>query len=431
MRWMLAAFLAAPLLPEYIAPFATLVPFYSFLRYFRSAGKKIVLKKEQLLMLLFISWQFIGIFRSNNVGSSVLFSFLWLFMFLGFVFVSNLLENKEALDRTLFAITLGGGIAGSVGIGQIILFHYGPWIAEPLKTMFNPLWGRLDVFLANIAVNYVLPANLVEKLPRQVPFQVVERASSTFTNPIFFACYLVMVLPIAVYCFSRITHGKKKIVSLLCIITIVGGIAGSYSRMPYLAVIVTVFVMLFMGWKYALTIVAASPVFLWIFPSGVYKRLLSLLDLRDGSIVTRANIWEACTEMLREKWVWGMGPGVGNVRDILISQYGIHQPHAHNLFIQLFLEGGIFGVSVFALIVLWILFDMIVLSLRSKEGRPLAVAIIASLAGLLTCGITDYVLYGPKILQFFMMLLGLALAVKKIYPATPKKHKTNSTTPSS
>lgn len=428
---MLAAFLAVPLLPEYIAPLATLLPFCSMLKYYRGTGQKIVLKNQQVLMLIFLCWQFIGIFRSNNAGSSILFSFLWLFMFLGFVFVSNLLDSKEVLDRALFAITLSGGIAGSVGIGQIILFHYGPWIAEPLKTMFNPLWGRLDVFLANIAVNYVLPANLVEKLPRQVPFQVVERASSTFTNPIFFACYLVMVLPIAVYCFSRITHGKKKIVSLLCIITIVGGIAGSYSRMPYLAVIVTVFVMLFMGWKYALTIVAASPVFLWIFPSGVYKRLLSLLDLRDGSIVTRANIWEACAEMLREKWVWGMGPGVGNVRDILISQYGIHQPHAHNLFIQLFLEGGIFGVSVFALIVLWILFDMIVLSLRSKEGRPLAVAIIASLAGLLTCGITDYVLYGPKILQFFMMLLGLALAVKKIYPATPKKHKTNSTTLSS
>ncbi len=431
MRWMLAAFLAAPLLPEYIAPLTTLLPFCFLLKYYRGTGQKIVLKNQQVLMLIFLCWQFIGIFRSNNAGSSILFSFLWLFMFLGFVFVSNLLDSKEVLDRALFAITLSGGIAGSIGIGQIILFHYGPWIAEPLKTMFNPLWGRLDIFLAKIAVNYVLPANLADKLPRQVPYHIAERASSTFTNPIFFACYLVMVLPFAAYCFFYFKDKKKKFISLACIVAIIGGIAGSYSRAPYLAVVITVFVLLFMGWKKALSILAITPLFLLIFPSGVYKRLLSLLDLNDGSIVTRANIWAACTEMLREKWVWGMGPGVGNVRDMLISQYGIHQPHAHNLFMQLFLEGGIFGVSVFALIILWILFDMIVLCFRSKEGRPLAVAVIASFTGFLTCGVTDYVLYGPKILQFFMMLLGLALAVKKIYPATSKKHKTGSTMPPS
>lgn len=429
--WTLSAFLTAPLLPEYLAPLTTLAAFYFFVQFFRSAGKKIIFEKQQILMLIFICWQFIGIFRSNNTGSSVIFSLLWLFMFLGFLLVANVVDSKEQLKQVLFAVTLCGGAVGSVAVGQIFLYHYGGYIAEPLRTLFNPFWGRLDLFIAKLAVEHILPGGVVDMLPRLAPLQAIDRANATFTNPNFLAFYLVMVLPMAVYCFSRITHGKKKIVSLLCIITIVGGIAGSYSRMPYLAVIVTVFVMLFMGWKYAVTILAASPVFLFIFPSGVYKRLLTLLNFKDESVVTRAKIWEACGEMLRKKWVWGMGPGVGNVRDILISQYGIHQPHAHNLFIQLFLEGGIFGVSVFALIVLWILFDMIVLCFRSKEGRPLAVAIIASLAGLLTCGITDYVLYGPKILQFFMMLLGLALAVKKIYPATQKKHKTNSTTLSS
>jgi O-antigen ligase len=170
-----------------------------------------------------------------------------------------------------------------------------------------------------------------------------------------------------------------------------------------------------MGWKKALAILATTPVFLIIFPSGVYKRLLSLLNSKDSSIVIRSRVWDASMETLKEKWVWGLGPGVGNVRDILVNQYHINQPHAHNLFLQLYLEGGIIGGTLFALIVLWVLVDMVILSFRSKEGRPLAVAIIASLAGFLTCGVTDYVLYGPKILQYFMMLLGLSLAVKKIY----------------
>ncbi len=420
---MLAALIAAPLLPEYIAPLATLVPFCIFLKFFRNTGKKIIFEKEQLVMLLFLCWQFIGIFRSKNTGSSVLFSFLWLLMFLGFIFTFNLVDSKPTLDRALFAVTLSGGIVGSVGIGQIILFHFGPMIAEPLKTMFNPFWGKLDVFLAKISVNYILSEKYVAMLPRQTPFHIYSRASSTFTNPIFFACFLVMVLPLAVYCVFYLKEKKKKWLSLACIVLIVGGIACSYSRAPYLAMATTVFVLLFMGWKQALSIVATSPVFLFVFPSGVYKRLLSLLNSKDSSIVIRSRVWDASMETLREKWVWGLGPGVGNVRDILVNQYHVNQPHAHNLFLQLFLEGGILGGSLFTLIILWILVDMIILCFRSKEGRPFAVAILASMTGFLTCGVTDYVLYGPKILQFFMVLLGLALAGKKIYAKKDKQSK--------
>lgn len=258
-------------------------------------------------------------------------------------------------------------------------------------------------------------------LPRQTPFHIYSRASSTFTNPIFFACFLVMVLPLAVYCVFYLKDKKKKWLSLACIVLIVGGIACSYSRAPYLATATTVFVLLFMGWKQALSIVATSPVFLFVFPSGVYKRLLSLLNSKDGSIIIRSRVWDASMETLREKWVWGLGPGVGNVRDILVNQYNVNQPHAHNLFLQLFLEGGILGGSLFTLIILWILVDMIILCFRSKEGRPFAVAILASMTGFLTCGVTDYVLYGPKILQFFMVLLGLALAGKKIYAKKDKQ----------
>ncbi|MEI6580512.1 MAG: O-antigen ligase family protein, partial [Eubacteriales bacterium] len=133
------------------------------------------------------------------------------------------------------------------------------------------------------------------------------------------------------------------------------------------------------------------------------------------SVNTRSAVWDACLEILHKKWLYGLGPGVGNVRNILVEEYGIKQPHAHNIFLQLFLEGGIIGISLFTLLIIWIAVELVKLCLRSKEGRPLAVGIIASIAGILTCGITDYVLYGPKVLQYFLMILGLALAAKRIY----------------
>lgn len=413
--WALLSFLIAPLLPEYIAPLATLTAFCFLLKYFRSSGKKLRFEKEQILMLLFMGWQFIGIFRSKNIGSSVLFSFLWLFMFMGYIFAANLIDSKQRLEQALFAVTLSGGIAGFIGVGQIVLLNYGQLISAKLTTFFNPFWGSLDMFLSKVVVGHLLPANIVAMLPRQVPFHIVNRASSTFTNPVFLACFLVMVLPLAVYCAFYLKEKKKKWISLACIVMIVGGVACSYSRGPYLAVGITVFVMLFMGWKQALAILAITPVFLYIFPSGVYKRLLSLLSSKDSSIIIRSRVWDASMATLKERWVWGLGPGVGNVRDILVNQYNVNQPHAHNLFLQLYLEGGVLGGALFTLIVLWVIVDMIVLAFRSKEGKPFAVAILASMTGFLTCGFTDYVLYGPKILQLFMVLLGLALAGRKIY----------------
>jgi hypothetical protein len=44
-------------------------------------------------------------------------------------------------------------------------------------------------------------------------------------------------------------------------------------------------------------------------------------------------------------------------------------------------------------------------------------------AGLLICGCTDHVLYGPKILQYFMMILGLAFAGRAIFTIQEKKRE--------
>ncbi|HOO25229.1 MAG TPA: O-antigen ligase family protein, partial [Clostridiales bacterium] len=324
-------------------------------------------------------------------------------------------KDRESLKKVVYAISLGGGLAGCIGVGQVFLMHYGHYIWEPLATVFNPFWGLLDSFLVKIGVEYLLPKSLLALLPHNAPIRIDARASSTFTNPIFLASYMVMTLPFAVYSIGTAKRKRFKALAFLCVVAIVGGVAGSYSRAPYLALGVTVFIMLFMGWKYALSVLAATPAFLIILPSGVYKRLLTLLDLNDGSIVTRADVWSACMETFRKKWLIGLGPGVGNTRQILINQYGIFQPHAHSLFLQLYLEGGVIGGTLFLALIVWIFVDIIILYARSKQNRPLAVTFFASLTGFLVCGITDYVLYGPKILQFFMLFLGLVVAAKRIY----------------
>lgn len=423
-RMVVTTFLFAPLLPEYLSPVLTFISFCLFLRSNKAGNVKLSFESTQILMLAFIAWQFIGISWSNDLNSSILFAFFWVFMFVGFLFVSNLVVSDRRLEGALFAATLSGGIAGTVGVGQILLFHFGAYIAKPLKTELNPLWHSLDAALAKFVIYRVIPKNFIELLPRLSPIDINDRANSTFSNPVFFACFLVMVLPLAIYCLFYLKEKHKKWISLVCVVLISGGIASSYSRGPYFAAAITLVILLFMGRKQAIKILAVTPLLLILMPSGVYKRLLTLMSEGDISINTRSAVWDACFEILQKKWLFGLGPGVGNVRHILSVQYGIKQPHAHNIFLQLFLEGGIIGIALFSALIIWVVVELIKLCIRSKEGRPLGVALIASITGLLSCGMTDYVLYGPKVLQYFMMILGLALAAKRIYAEnTARKSK--------
>lgn len=97
-------------------------------------------------MIAFMAWQYIGIVHSANKPDSLAFSFLWLFMFSGFVFAYNLLDDEKFLEKIFVTIALGGGLAGSIGVGQIFLLRFGHLISPGLSTFFNPFWGSLDFF---------------------------------------------------------------------------------------------------------------------------------------------------------------------------------------------------------------------------------------------------------------------------------------------
>jgi glycerol-3-phosphate cytidylyltransferase len=148
--WVLSAFVFAPLLPEYVAPLVTLAAFCFYTQYIRSINKSFRFEKEQILMLIFIAWQFIGILRSNHIGDSVLFSFIWLFMFMGYIFTAGLIDSKLRLEQVLFAITATGGIAGSIGVGQIVLLNFGHW---NLLKRASKLGDSLAVFISSDEFN--------------------------------------------------------------------------------------------------------------------------------------------------------------------------------------------------------------------------------------------------------------------------------------
>ena len=414
-------FALVPLTSDYICTvFSLAMPFV----YMRNNGNPLNAidrsSKATWVFGAFLLAQFIQVLRADYKVSGLGFALLWLVMFMGYIFVSDLADTKEKIDRILFTSTVAGGIAGGIGIVQMGLYHYGGLINEKLRFIFNPLW---DIFHEAVVklMAVVFPDSL--EVHFGVDFDTVRvssfatRACSTFSNPIFFAMFLVTVLPVALHCFFRLKGNKgKRVISIFSAVLIVGGIALSYSRGAYLAALVAIFVTLFCEKKQTIVTVCLAPVVLLVIPSGVYKRLLSLVtDREDISLTTHARIYEAAFETIKEHWAFGIGTGHAGFEEILHNDYGIKQPHAHNIFLEFLIEGGIIGAGLFAAGLVLLVVSLIKLAVKQKEARPVSVTLIASLAGLVCCGMFDFVFYGPKPIQIFFMLAGLIEAVRRVY----------------
>jgi O-antigen ligase len=295
---------------------------------------------------------------------------VWLAGFVSVIMMSRSIDSPLRLDTVMFAGSIGGGIAGGIGVVQMVLFHYGELIWAPLKTMFNPFWHQLDNLVAKLAINYLLPDFAKQYIQRTEFISIEERASSTFTNPVMFAAFLTMMLPLAVYCMFYLNGKGKKLVSFGCAVLIVGGIAASYSRGPYLALAAAFIVLLFYGGKRTLALLGIGVggiAAVAVVADGVFKRLLTLFNGNDISVNTRSDIWRACFDMLKGHWVFGYGTGVNNVREQLHGTYNINQPHAHNIFIQTTLENGVIGTAL--LLGSFIAFGIMLLRLCRKGKK--------------------------------------------------------------
>ncbi len=65
------------------------------------------------------------------------------------------------------------------------------------------------------------------------------------------------------------------------------------------------------------------------------------------------------------------------MRQILENQYCIHQPHAHNLFLEIFVEGGIFGFAIFAALLILCAYRIFKLCILSSRGRALGLSFLS------------------------------------------------------
>lgn len=409
--WTAAVFTLAALLPEYVLPVLCLAAAIATLR-----GRMPFAPTEKAA-LAFYAWVLVGVAYSGARVSALATVFLWGFFFLGWRGARRTVDTAPKLDAMLFCGAVSGGVAGGIGILQMVLFHYGAYIRKPLKTCLNPFWHLLDSAVARFAVR-LWPEKFAFLLQRTDFIAIRDRAAGTFTNPVFFAVFLCMMLPLCAFGVFYFRSRARRLVSLLCMGLTLGGIACSYSRGPYLALVVVFAVLLFYGrraaWK-LLCALAVAVAGLSVAAGGVFRRLLTLLHPEDISVNTHAEVWRACFDMLRGHWLFGYGTGVDNVRRALHETYHVKQPHAHNILLEILLENGVVGAALFCGMLLLLAVRLIRMAKQGGKARGVAVTLLASVAGFCACGMTDDLFYGMKPLCCFMLVLGLSECAVHLY----------------
>lgn len=406
------AFMLAALLPDYFAPIITFIGFVCTLKKKPVAENQPRFGSLGISIIAYIVWMIIGMFYSSSLISSLASIGLWILMFTNYIFCSKAANNEDVVDSTMYLGGVSAGIAGAIGIGQMVLFH----ISKNLSILFNPFWRFINVIIEKIVA--VMPEFFTSKLPSTTFHSFNTRACSTFTNPLFFAAVEVMLLPFAAYLFLCAPTRKKRLLGFFCFLLAAGGIACSYSRGPYIFAVLVCIILLLHGGKKCLKLIALGVGALgavMIFASGTVKRLFTLLSGTDVSVNTRVALWDGIFDMIENKPVFGHGTGFDNVRQMLHNVYGVKQPHAHNILLEAWAENGIIGVILFISIMVIFFINMVRLFRKGGKAKEYSVTLFASVAGFVLCGMTDCLFYGVKPLLYLMMILGLSQAVYMLY----------------
>lgn len=393
-RMALVTLLCAAFLPEYIAPVFTLSTFLVFKRYFGQTKQKARIGTVGKVFLVYMCYMMISFLWSDTKIFSILVPLLWMGMFLGDIFLSNLIDRRERLRQAMFFLTIGAAAVSVVALLQMLCIK--------LKIPFPiPFWKDVDHFIFKF-----LPFSIVTDF-------VSTRASATFDNPLILAAYLIIILPVSIYSLFELKKKWQRVTVGVCVLLIFGGIAATYSRGAYLAVIVMLVVLMFLGKKQAMGIAALFAGILLILPQSVYQRLFAILQL-DVSTVTRLAIWGGCLKVFTENPLFGVGAGTENVTNLLQNRFGINQPHAHSLYFELLVEGGLISILFFVAVLSLLVYDLFYLLRSGRKWRRMGVAYLASLAGFLVFSVFEFSLQTPKELQYFMLFLGLVEASKRL-----------------
>lgn len=247
------------------------------------------------------------------------------------------------------------------------------------------------------------------------------RVYSFFNNPNVLGEFLVMTIPLTAAVIWGNMREEHKALFGFVLLSMVACMIFTWSRGAWLGVFLACalfFVIMDKRWVFVGVIaLLVLPILLVLSGNtAILERLISVGNTSDSSTAYRVAIWQAAIKMIRDFWISGIGIGseafkmVYPVYSLSGADFALH---SHNLYLQVWVESGIIGISALLAMTLMFVkqvFSSAVISARKTDsGAKIVIALGAGFLGFMFQGLTDYVWYNYKILMIYWIIIALAI----------------------
>lgn len=244
------------------------------------------------------------------------------------------------------------------------------------------------------------------------------RVFSVFGNPNILAEYLIMSIPISISLFWSTKKLLKKLIFLVSSLILIGTLILTFSRGGWLgfAFGLLIFVVL-VEKRLLLSLIPAGVLAIFIMPSSVIHRIATIGNLSDSSNAYRIKVWDITLDIIRDNWMTGVGFGYIPFRETFIKYIRtMNVYHAHNMYLETLAEMGIGGFLVFIAFI-FIIYKYAIITLMKNNDRYLKImtaGLLAGLSSVLFHGLFENILYLPRIIVTFWVLISFILVAVKL-----------------
>ena len=208
----------------------------------------------------------------------------------------------------------------------------------------------------------------------------------------------------------------------------VAALGMTYSRASWVGIAGAMVVMVFL-WRprlipaFLLLCCAAVP----FLPATIWHRILTITNFSDTSTASRFPLYEAALAVIHRSPLFGAGLGSDAVKKY-IKDYNLYHGdapfvHAHNFYMQVWIEAGLPGILGFLGSVLWNIKRGAHAVRHSEDSaaRTLTCGAVSALCGIAVCGMADYPWHYPRVMCIFWFTFAMALAGTKVCRTEAKK----------
>lgn len=254
-----------------------------------------------------------------------------------------------------------------------------------------------------------------------------------FKNQNDLGSFISLVFPISLSFLFFTKKNKKKLFMLVVSSILLACLIATYSRGAWVGVLMGVFAILFLKKKRLIPIFLTGLIILFfLLPPSLKYRASQIFNFREHTVTHRHMLWNTAIDMTRAHPITGQGVGT------FMYNFAKYRPrgnegvyYAHNCFLQIAAEVGLFGLAAFIWILAAFFYNAFNTIKYLKDGFHLAalMGLTGGLIAFLIHSAVDTNLYSLPLAMLFWISLGLGFSIIRDANAIAKADKENTPCP--